>query len=195
MSGGGHKIFFSGAASAAPSVPVDSTAQTSIVSPLIDIEAQLYEKDHVFLSSLDEARKVISGGFMLSKLRKPTFKMILFISSTFTDTHKERNYIERVVLPRLEQLAAQRGVELSFIDMRWGMKDENTRKQMTWEVCRTELEHSFEGFMSLSVISLQADKYGFRFIPRVIPQVIMDQCLLQYNSDDKEVYYYFVCQV
>ena len=159
------------------------------LNPLGDIEAQLDSKkvDNVFTKMAAQARNILGGGFVKGKLRKPEFKMIIFISSTFTDTHEERNYIERVVLPRLAALAASKGIDLSFIDMRWGMKDENTRKNMTWEVCRTELGHSFEGFSSISVLSLQADKYGFRFIPRLIPQSVMDETVTSYNEADKQV--------
>lgn len=52
----------------------------------------------------------------------PVFQV--FLSSTFRDMEQERDALSRVVMPRLGKKCAGRGVEFSFIDLRWGIDDD-----------------------------------------------------------------------
>jgi nephrocystin-3 len=45
----------------------------------------------------------------------------VFLSSTFVDMHEEREVIMRRVMVELEKFCYDRGVSLTYIDMRWGM--------------------------------------------------------------------------
>jgi hypothetical protein len=45
----------------------------------------------------------------------------VFLSSTFVDMHGEREVIMRKVMVELNQFCTERGVYLSYIDMRWGI--------------------------------------------------------------------------
>lgn len=48
------------------------------------------------------------------------FKSIrIFVSSTFTDTEKERNYLMKDVYPFLNLLCKTLGMEFETVDMRW----------------------------------------------------------------------------
>jgi len=62
----------------------------------------------------------------------------VFISSSFRDMHGEREVLVKHVFPRLRQKCHARGVELTEIDLRWGLTDEQT-KNMT-DVVRVCLE-------------------------------------------------------
>jgi hypothetical protein len=51
--------------------------------------------------------------------RKNTWKLLIFVSSTFTDTHRERDYLLKVLQPKLgKQIARKNHIEFSFIDTR-----------------------------------------------------------------------------
>ena len=67
-------------------------------------------------------------------------KLEVFLSSTFTDTHSERNVILKKILRDLRTLADPYGIEVSFVDMRYGVRDESTLKHMTCEECERELK-------------------------------------------------------
>ncbi|XP_045306132.1 telomerase protein component 1 isoform X4 [Leopardus geoffroyi] len=66
----------------------------------------------------------------------------LFISSTFRDMHGERDLLLRSVLPALQARAAPHHISLHAIDLRWGVTEEETRRNRQLEVCLGEVENS-----------------------------------------------------
>ncbi|XP_021569917.1 telomerase protein component 1 [Carlito syrichta] len=66
----------------------------------------------------------------------------LFISSTFRDMHGERDLLLRSVLPALQARAAPHRISLHGIDLRWGITEEETRRNRQLEVCLGEVENS-----------------------------------------------------
>ena len=87
--------------------------------------------------STDSLLQLLHGNFSednFCKIRKsiPTSKLVIFFSSTFTDTHFERNIIMEEILPELQLKGKEYGVSVVFVDMRFGVKDENTKDHMTW---------------------------------------------------------------
>ncbi|OAD21448.1 nephrocystin-3 [Candidatus Thiomargarita nelsonii] len=62
----------------------------------------------------------------------------VFISSSFRDMHGEREVLIKHVFPRLRQKCRARGVELTEIDLRWGLTEEQT--QNLTDVVRVCLE-------------------------------------------------------
>uniref|UniRef100_A0A8C2UNH7 Telomerase associated protein 1 n=1 Tax=Chinchilla lanigera TaxID=34839 RepID=A0A8C2UNH7_CHILA len=66
----------------------------------------------------------------------------LFISSTFRDMHGERDLLLRSVLPTLQARAASHHISLHGIDLRWGVTEEETRRNRQLEVCLGEVENS-----------------------------------------------------
>ncbi len=46
----------------------------------------------------------------------------IFLSSTFVDMQQEREIIVKKVMVALGQFCYERGVALTYIDMRWGTK-------------------------------------------------------------------------
>uniref|UniRef100_A0A8D1JHP7 Telomerase associated protein 1 n=1 Tax=Sus scrofa TaxID=9823 RepID=A0A8D1JHP7_PIG len=66
----------------------------------------------------------------------------LFISSTFRDMHGERDLLLRSLLPALQARAAPHCISLHAIDLRWGITEEETRRNRQLEVCLGEVENS-----------------------------------------------------
>lgn len=52
----------------------------------------------------------------------PERELRIFLSSTFSDLHPEREALTAIAIPALEDLAANHGVYLNFIDLRWGLE-------------------------------------------------------------------------
>jgi hypothetical protein len=96
------------------------------------------------------------------------------VSSTFTDTHEERNVLITRLLPELNAIARPHGIDITFVDMRWGVKDENTDDHKTWDACKVELDRCIVESCETFFVSLQGDKYGYRPLPREIEQVRFD---------------------
>ena len=102
-------------------------------------------------------KSVLSGAFAnisSAEWRTPPFKLIPFISSTFTDTGHERDFLQDLLL-EMRAEARKEGepwhlkvfiwfhltrflstdIQVIFVDMRWGVRDENTSDHMTWIAC------------------------------------------------------------
>jgi hypothetical protein len=103
----------------------------------------------------------------------PKKKLMVFVSSTFLDTNLERDILHRKILPDLQKKAQQHEVQVIFYDMRFGVKDENTKDHMTWMACKEAIQQCHEGSDGLFFLSLQADRYGYRPLPKYLDQKVL----------------------
>jgi hypothetical protein len=105
--------------------------------------------------------------------RLPKKSLMVFVSSTFRDTEFERDILHRKILPDLQKKAQQHEIQVVFYDMRFGVKDENTKDHMTWIPCEEAIRQCFEGSDGLFFLSLQADRYGYRPLPKYLDQEVL----------------------
>lgn len=80
-----------------------------------------YSKEEV--QSYRLLRKALSGDTSSITMKYvqalvPKNKLMVFVSSTFTDTHRERNILSEVILPVLQKKARPLGIAVIFVDMR-----------------------------------------------------------------------------
>ena len=108
----------------------------------------------------------------------------VFISSTFTDTDFERNYALEDVIPYLKQAGRERGFDVVFSEMRFGIRDDASEDNMTSELCMEELENCEQQSAGVFYVLISTDKYGFRPLPRRIPQNELEE--LSSEMDDAE---------
>ena len=85
----------------------------------------------------------------------------VFISSTFLDMHAERDQLNRVVFPALEDRLRERRCRLEPIDLRVGVdpgssESEQEREQRILKVCLQEIDRS-RPFL----LVLLGDRYGW----------------------------------
>ena len=79
----------------------------------------------------------------------------IFLSSTFSDMEAERSaLVKRFNKLRIE--ANRRNVNLSLLDLRWGVTDEEARTGKVLSVCLNEIENSHPFF-----IGLLGSRYGY----------------------------------
>ncbi len=69
----------------------------------------------------------------------------LFVSSTFRDTQLERDILVRRVFPRLRETLSKYRLNLSEIDLRWGVASE----QDSVQVCEEVLAESLPRFLGI----------------------------------------------
>ena len=118
----------------------------------------------------------------------PASKLRIFCSSTFTDTHKERNRLLGPVYKKVRAVAEMQGIDFSFIDMRYGVRDENTLDHNTWEACKAELIRCKEESANLFFLSLQGQKYGYQCLPKFIPQEPFDEARSKRGTKETKEY-------
>ena len=94
---------------------------------------------------LDDRRAALTLGrfnhssYPVDMWQSPKLKLVVFFSSTFTDTYHERNTLMMEILKELRDIALPHGIPVTFVDMRWGVRDENTKDHLTWFECAREL--------------------------------------------------------
>ena len=120
-------------------------------------------------------------------LAAPSLLLLVFVSSTFTDTHEERNILLEKVLIMLRVEARSHGIEVILLDLRSGIPDENTLDHLTWLGCQRELLRCSSGSAGLFFLSLQGNKYGYMPIPKFIDQAAFDQRLAERCADEHAV--------
>lgn len=80
----------------------------------------------------------------------------VFISSTFQDLREEREYLIKIIIPQLQVEASKRDVTLTFVDLRWGITDEEVQNGKVLEICLNEIENCHPFF-----IGIIGDRYGW----------------------------------
>jgi tetratricopeptide (TPR) repeat protein len=85
----------------------------------------------------------------------------VFITSTFRDTHAERDWLRNHVFPELEERLRERRCHLVPIDLRWGVEtadvhDQEAKQLLMLKVCLAEVERS-RPFL----IGILGDRYGW----------------------------------
>ena len=71
----------------------------------------------------------------------------IFISSTFEDMHAERDYLVKQVFPELREWCEQRKLNLVDIDLRWGVKEDDTQNKNVVEVCLKRIDDARPFFL------------------------------------------------
>ncbi|XP_058149817.1 telomerase protein component 1 isoform X1 [Dasypus novemcinctus] len=98
----------------------------------------------------------------------------LFISSTFRDMHGERDLLMRSVLPALQARAAPHRISLHGIDLRWGVTEEETRRNRQLEVCLGEVENS------QLFVGILGSRYGYSPPNYILPDHLHFRWAQQY---------------
>ncbi len=133
----------------------------------------------------------LCGGFITEEFnlwKIPSFNLNYFVSLAFMDTQEERNAIMTWLLQELDDIANPHGIDITFVDMRWGVKDENTYDHKTWNAYMFEVEkYRVESGETFS-ISLQGQKHGYSPLPQVIEKVIVDDHVCRYNGSGRDAW-------
>jgi hypothetical protein len=106
--------------------------------------------------------------------KAPVFKLIVFISSTFTDTVAERNILLDELFPDLRSEGRKYGIEVVFVDFRWGITDGRWNRHETWDDCRLGLEYCQRESSGLFFFSLQSSRYGSIFPAKIVDKIVFE---------------------
>ena len=139
-------------------------------------------------------RQVLAGAFNADtaaacRWKAPTWKLLPFLSSPFTDTREERKYLVDELQFYLRNIGHQHGIQVIFVDMRWGIQDQNTRDHKTWEECVKAIEWCKLESMGIVFLSLQGNKYGYTPLPKSVDEADLQQhlTLRECSEEDREL--------
>ena len=114
---------------------------------------------------------------------KPKSKICIFVSSTFTDTDKERSLLHEEILPQLQSRAREEGIMVLFYDMRFGIKASSSKNHSIWSTCQEAISECFEQSDELYFISLQGEKYGYRPLPKFVDQTVFEAAMQRCETE------------
>jgi len=103
----------------------------------------------------------------------------VFLSSTFSDMQAERSALVKT-FEKLKIDANRRNVNLSLLDLRWGVTDEEARTGKVISVCLNEIEHSHPFF-----IGLLGSRYGYA--PKKTELEINPELIERYPWIEKDI--------
>ena len=64
----------------------------------------------------------------------------IFFSSTFIDMEEERNILEKYILPQLQNFCEKNSINLTDIELRWGITEEQINDEKLLTICFEEIE-------------------------------------------------------
>ncbi|XP_013385421.1 TPR repeat-containing protein DDB_G0287407 isoform X2 [Lingula anatina] len=94
-------------------------------------------------------------------LRKPVCP---FISSTFQDFQREREYLTKKVFPTIDSVCRERGTSFTPVDLRWGINDAQANSGHVLQLCLEYINKSAPFF-----IGLLGERYGGHRPPNALP--------------------------
>jgi len=163
-------------------------------SDLLDQVVSISRENRIYaaggMKALARFKLVCTGNFNAYSedlWKPPSASLMLFVSSTFTDTHLERDRLQESILPKLRRIARLSGIAVVIYDMRWGVRDENTADHFTWVGCHDELQNCVQGSDGKFFLSLQSNKYGYCMLPKAIPKLVLDERLLLLSPEESNL--------
>jgi hypothetical protein len=112
----------------------------------------------------------------------------LFISSTFSDFHSERDVLQRRVFRELRKICAAPGFRFQPIDLRWGVSDAARTEHRTLRICYDELDRCRTLSPDCFLLILFGDRYGSWLLPPAIPAETGAQLLPKLTEDERSAF-------
>lgn len=97
----------------------------------------------------------------------------VFVSSTFQDLRREREYLVKKVFPDVRQVCRQRGIDFIDVDLRWGITAEEASDGGALAICLREVDRCRPCF-----IGILGSRYGW--IPDAQPVLRSDTIAATY---------------
>lgn len=85
----------------------------------------------------------------------------VFISSTFADMQQERTLLHKHVLPIIKDYCRKYGWDFEFVDLRWGITEEQADENLTLQICLNEIKLCQEISPRPNFLILAGERYGW----------------------------------
>ena len=118
----------------------------------------------------------------------PKRKLMIYVSSTFTDTEVERTILCESIWPRLRHNFLGVGIDIILVDLRYGVRtDDSSKDHYEWITCERELERCHQESGGLFFLSLQGSKYGYQPLPRAVDAATFEECVEKASASHKSL--------
>lgn len=77
----------------------------------------------------------------------PVFQ--IFLSSIFRDMEEERDALNRIVMPKIRKECMKRGIDFSYVDLRWGIDDEMLKQGKVIDHCLNQIASTSPVFLGM----------------------------------------------
>jgi hypothetical protein len=126
----------------------------------------------------------MTGNLSIDVIANSTSRVVkVFLCSTFGDTVLEWNFFHQDVAPFLKLCARNRGIDLVFVDIRFGNRDEDALRE---EIVLAELERCKAESSGIFFLLLTCNKYGLRRAPARIPRGEFESLLAKIDSAESD---------
>ena len=112
----------------------------------------------------------------------PRKKLLLFVSSSFNDSHIERRLLYEKILPSIRETARLHNIDVSFVDTHRGMIRTGSLCQIWLNDQQKELERCRMASGGLFFLSLLGDQYGHRPLPKTIDEEAFEERMNAFRS-------------
>ncbi|KAM3940209.1 telomerase protein component 1 [Leptodactylus fuscus] len=110
---------------------------------LLDHVEKVNERFNIPEDPENVKKRYMAASGLLTSVPKQKWRSVrVFISSTFRDMHSERDILIGQVMPQLRQRAACHFLSLEEVDLRWGITEEETKKDKQLSLCLSEVVRS-----------------------------------------------------
>ncbi|XP_070541009.1 uncharacterized protein [Ptychodera flava] len=139
----------------------DSTSNDKVVLRVLSENASIVEKT-AEEGPGEETLTVFRGAEVLKvfparkREKKKKREIRVFVSSTFRDFQREREYLIKKTFSQLNRLCADLHVFFTYVDLRWGITTEQTHFGRTIDICLKEVDRCRPYF-----VCLMGDRYGW----------------------------------
>ena len=94
-----------------------------------------------------------------------------FISSTFIDMERERNRLADI-FNRLKEEYQEKGWQIEYVDLRWGISEKAGRDNRTMNICKAELRRCQYLSPRPNFIVLLGERYGWIPLPETVHYIL-----------------------
>jgi len=138
---------------------------------------ELSKYENIVPQKKDKYDKNDSSNKRLINRKQVARHLRVFISSTFIDMEEERNILVKNILSQLNEICEKKIISLSYVDLRWGITEEQSKNEKILSICLDEIEKCNV------FIGILGDRYGW--IPESIPnELLMREEWLKYHKEE-----------
>ena len=142
-----------------------------VVVVSVEYESLEIPPDDTDFSDSDVAfYQLICGNIAIADKLSTSNKVTLYISGSLEDTHVERKYINRYVIPKMELWCNAHGYDFFGVDLRWGTTSEITDDHKTYVIHMDELRKAYSNSFITLFYFISGQRYGSALLPPVISQ-------------------------
>lgn len=118
----------------------------------------------------------------ITRTRKVSTTIRVFLSSTFGDFQGEREALRSNVWPDLEAYCSQRNASFEVVDLRWGIGETDALNHDTLRICLDEVANCQRRSPKPNFLMMVGDRYGWRPPPTEIPTDEFELLLTSYKD-------------